>query len=457
MQGRMWSKGRIIVLCVLGGIALSGLLALIGFASARAALSAAADGDAAADGALTGSEAWTLSGFAAPSPELPEPDVMFRADPDNPIPDNGYIHALGEPLSLSGTVYANRTLGAVTVTITCAHNGEKPYPYRRSVHPAETEIYTLTDPAGEGEASLSELVDFSALSVGVHTLKLSASCEGMRAKELLRWRFLVVGPDWEQATTEQLYPEDVSVARKFFGNENFLYRYQVVNGRYILADPEWEAENIVTVTGYPNDEPWLVHKDAVPYLEKAFGFLETSFVRVHGTNGDSGLVRASHLITEYNGAYVPRFTSAQRTTLSHHSFGTAIDVNASMEVNKNTPENKALLHDDVTQHLVYNGLLKENGITYYNFTYDGAAETDANKIPETCVNYLLYELGFYRAGFDWAHYYRASSDAMHFCLSEHVSFLHDGEQGLRKVFMYAEPMQTGASASPARPQRSPKP
>ena len=53
------------------------------------------------------------------------------------------------------------------------------------------------------------------------------------------------------------------------------------------------------------------------------------------------------------------------------------------------------------------------------------------------VNYLLYELAFYRAGFLWAHYYRSTSDAMHFTLSEFVTGTHD-DGGLRKVFDYLE-------------------
>ena len=59
---------------------------------------------------------------------------------------------------------------------------------------------------------------------------------------------------------------------------------------------------------------------------------------MHGTNGDTGLIRASALITEYDGCYVSRFTSSLKA-ISHHSFGTAVDVNASMEPNKNNDAN----------------------------------------------------------------------------------------------------------------------
>ena len=112
-----------------------------------------------------------------------------------------------------------------------------------------------------------------------------------------------------------------------------------------------------------------------------------------------------------------------------------------MEPNKNSDANTALIDDDVKGHLVYNGILEENGIPYYDFTYDGAYKLDPNGVPETCVNYLLYELGFFRAGFLWAHYYKSTSDAMHFCLSEFVTYNHEHKQyGLRKVYEYAEPV-----------------
>ena len=177
------------------------------------------------------------------------------------------------------------------------------------------------------------------------------------------------------------------------------------------------------------------------YFEKAFSYLETSFVRVHGTNGDTGLIRASDLITEYNGCYVSRFTSSLKA-ISHHTFGTAVDVNASMEPNKNTAENKAVIDDDVRGHLFFNGLKEEKGVIYYDFSYDGSYDLDPNGVPQTCVNYLLYEMGFYRAGFGWAHYYKSTSDGMHFCLSEFITYSHDDkENGLRKVYVYAPPVK----------------
>ena len=217
---------------------------------------------------------------------------------------------------------------------------------------SEKGIYSFDDKETDSGKSLMELVDFSELLVGVHTLKVVASCDGIKSEELFRCRFYVVGPEW-QTISEELFPDSYPEALQFFGDtRRFLYRYQVVYGRYTLADPEWEKEFITTITAYPNGEPWLVHVDAKPYFEKAFQYLETSYLRVHGTNGDTGLKKASDLITEYNGCYVSRMTSSLKA-ISHHSFGTAVDVNASMEPNKNSLINKSVIDDDVKNHLSF--------------------------------------------------------------------------------------------------------
>lgn len=452
LQISAWSKGRKILIGILGGIALSGLCVLLGFSFARAVLTApvnnayVAEPEAEQLSAPTAvptptARTFSLNANFVPITASPAPVLTFRTDDAHPMPENEVL-SLGAPYTLGGTVYSNYNLTAVTVTITCAHNDQKPYPYRCTVRLSgnSSGIYDLTDPA-DGGKSLSELVDFSQLLVGTHTMKIVASCEGMQSVELYRCKFTVAGEEWLTITQEN-FSDSYREALAFFGStEKFLYRYQWVNGRYILADPEWEQQYITTITGYPSKTPWLVHTDAAPFFEKAFEYLETTYLRVHGTNGDTGVIPAAALITEYNGCYVSRFTSSLKS-ISHHTFGTAVDVNASMEPNKNIADNTAVIADDVKGHLVYNGLLTEGGVTYYDFTYDGTYQCDPNGVPQTCVNYLLYELAFYRAGFEWAHYYRATSDAMHFCLSEFVTYSHDDkEQGLRKVYVYCAPMR----------------
>ena len=410
--------------------------------------------------ALTQNE-WFVSNRSAEATEAPEPSAIFLSDSTHPMPQDGAVLNEGEAYEIGGTVYCNYPLSAVTVNVTCAHNNGNLYPYRKSVKFQSNgpESYTLTDAPENGQTSLAELVDFSDFTVGVHTLTVSVACKGMRSKEVFRCRFYVVGTEWE-TITEANFPDSYPEALAFFGEtERFLYRYQWVSGRYILADPEWEKTYITQINGLPEGEPWLMHVDAVPYFEKAFAYLDAAHVRVRGTNGDTGVIQASALITEYNGCYVSRFTSSLKA-ISHHTFGTAVDVNASMTPNKNNDANTKLIDDDVKEHLVYNGIVTEEGVSYYDFTYDGAYENDPNGVPQTCVNYLLYELGFYRAGFLWAHYYKSTSDAMHFCLSEFVTYTHDGTMGLRKVFEYIEPELVDETPEPTpkeTPSESPAP
>ncbi len=386
-----------------------------------------------------------------------KPVLTFYADQEHPMPEDGAVLHLGDSFEIGGTVLANYPLNSVSVTITCAHNNKAPYPYKKSVSLKDSVkgSYDLNSKETDGARSLAEIVQFSDLSVGVHTLKLSASCGDSRAIEVFRCTFYVVGDEWLEITKEN-FPDSYPEAKKFFGNdERFLYRYQWVNGRYILADPEWEKTYITEIAGYPVGMMWKMHLDAVPYMQKAFEYLNTSYLRVHGTNGDTGVIPAIALITEYNGCYVSRFTSSLKS-ISHHTFGTAVDLNASMQPNKNIAENTKVIDDDVKGHLKYNGIVTENGVAYYDFTYDGKYKTDPNGVPETCVNYLLYELGFYRAGFLWAHYYRSTSDAMHFCLSEFVTYKHDDKKmGLRKVFTYAPAVLPNASVT-AAPSASPQ-
>ena len=447
MKVPAWSKKQTILIGVLAGVLLCAILFLVAVAT-RPAETVLLDEPENEDIELVEEGAVSLETEATPPPDL---SLIYRKDSEHPLPEDGAVLALGGEFAIGGTVYSNYPLDNVTVTITCSHNSQSPYPYKKAVHFKQTGagVYDLTDPATDEGVSLSSLVDFSELLVGVHTLKITASVKGTRAVELVRCSFYVLGEEWEKITKDK-FPDSYPEALKFFGSEErFLYRYQWVNGRYTVADPEWEKTYITEIPGYPEGTTWQVHIDAVPYMEKAFEYLENTYIRVHGSNGDTGVIKAIALITEYNGCYVSRFTSSLKA-VSHHTFGTAVDLNASMEPNKNNTKNHAVIDDDVKGHLVYNGILAENDVRYYDFTYDGKYKKDPNGVPETCVNYLLYEFGFFRAGFDWAHYYKSTSDAMHFCLSEFVTHKHDDKTyGLRKVYEYIEDTLPTPSPEPS--------
>ena len=164
----------------------------------------------------------------------------------------------------------------------------------------------------------------------------------------------------------------------------------------------------------------------------------------------------------FDGILNTRFVT-DRTFVSHHSFGTAIDLNAVMQANKNRLENRDLIRTEVQNCLVYNGVREQNGVRYYDFTYSGSYSGTYKNIPETVINYLLYELAFYRAGFGWGYYYPHACDGMHFTPTElSPTSFEEGPYAMRKVFTYIEDMEATPSpeAEPAEtdaPEETPAP
>ena len=113
-----------------------------------------------------------------------------------------------------------------------------------------------------------------------------------------------------------------------------------------------------------------------------------------------------------------------------------------------TPSGSVTLTERSDWKVVYKGrgIYTADGsndtVENFNFTYTGTAKPwseQRTKVPEPLMNYLLYELAFYRAGFSWGVYYPHTSDAMHFSLSElSPSLFEEGEYAMRKVFEYID-------------------
>ncbi|MBR0139094.1 MAG: M15 family metallopeptidase, partial [Firmicutes bacterium] len=205
----------------------------------------------------------------------------------------------------------------------------------------------------------------------------------------------------------------------------------------IKIDSAWEDARMINVVT-PAGDKWKVHRKAASYYEDAINYLDCTFIRVRG-EADSGVIRLWDLVSTFDGTLNIRFVYGRRF-VSHHAFGTAIDLNSSMDPNWTDLSNRELILTEVRDHLSYNGIkTADNGTEYYDFTYDGNQETDGNNVPMTVVNYLLYELAFYRAGFHWGFYYDHTCDAMHFGLSEMPASIHDtSSRSLRKVYTYID-------------------
>lgn len=375
----------------------------------------------------------------------PAPAFAFLENAENPLPASLERLALGAERTLDGTITCNYPLTSVTVMILCDYTENAFYPYiGRVTFAAGSNIksYRFSDASGTREGkSLSGQLPLSALKTGLHTIVISASCTqtGMGGDTpfmLESAKFYVLGEDWTRITDDMFSNGSYKTALAFFGEtERFLYRFQKVYGRYTVADPDWEAAYIAEIK-MDEGEPWRVHTDALPYYERVRAYFGSARVRVHGTNGDTGVLPLSRLIVDYNGSYLSRYTSGLKY-FSHHGLGTATDLNAVMPPNQNNKENLRVIEDEVQNCLIYNGILTENGAQYYDFTYSGSYACTDFGMPESVINYLLYELAFYRAGFQWGHYYNSTSDGMHFALTDNIRVSHDGgKRGLRKVYEY---------------------
>ncbi len=380
----------------------------------------------------------------SPSPTPRVPSVLtFDESTDHPLPAQDSRLAFGHGYKLRGTVQSNYPLTSVSLEINCAFSEDPRYPYVKSVSfdsNKQVYSYSLDDVLTQEGVSLDSLTQFSALGVGIHTLKLFATSTGQDTPEkVFEIRFYNLSGHWETIKKSDFSNNSYETALKFFKDKDaFLYRYQWVDARYVVADPDWENEYIVSYDCLPGREPWRIHKFALPYYKEASFYLNNVHVRVSGTNGDSGVLLLRDLIDTYNGSYCSRFTSSEKH-ISHHTFGTATDLNGGMGANDNIKENIELINTEVRDKLVYNGIKTENGVFYYDYTYSGDSLLWVYQtIPETVINYILYELAFYRAGFQWGHYYVSTSDGMHFTLTDNIRISHDGNDGLRKVFDYCE-------------------
>ena len=224
----------------------------------------------------------------------------------------------------------------------------------------------------------------------------------------------------------------------FKDKDHFVFSFRIVeDSKRIHLSSNWAVHYITRIYDHSGRE-WKVHQDAIPNYRMVFEYLENVHFRVSGTNGDTGILPLEDCIYTYDGSYSARWKNSAQTVLSHHSFGTATDLNAKLLPNRNGQHNIEIIDHAVRDHLVYNGIVREDGRCWYDFTYTGDGEATHKSIPDDIINYLLYELAFYRAGFIWGHYYQTTSDAMHFSLTEPSFRNHADQDGLRKVFEYAE-------------------
>jgi hypothetical protein len=102
------------------------------------------------------------------------------------------------------------------------------------------------------------------------------------------------------------------------------FRYKDLSGGRIEVDPQWVAANIVTITLPGLNCQVQVHKDAADNFITAFNYIKNGTAIVNGQK-----VSLLSLIKTMDGTYVTRHVYWDPSRgLSNHSWGTAIDINA---------------------------------------------------------------------------------------------------------------------------------
>ncbi|MDD2510696.1 MAG: Ig-like domain-containing protein [Syntrophomonas sp.] len=144
------------------------------------------------------------------------------------------------------------------------------------------------------------------------------------------------------------------------------FRYKDTTGGRIEIDPQWVAENIVTITLPGLNRKVQVHKDAADNFIQAFNYIKNGTAVVNGRQ-----VSLLSLVKTMDGTFVSRHVNWDSSRgLSNHSWGIAIDINAG---------------------------------NHYRYV-------DPSKEPND-PNLILWQKAFKPAGFSWGNSY---SDSMHF-------------------------------------------
>ena len=383
---------------------------------------------------LTGTAgAWGAEGASAPTSSL-----TFTASADYPLPDEATSLHQGQYFWIDGTVTGSEPLSSVTVQIVDEAGALVQEAVRTFAPGEDARAYSLLDPTFDPDIDcVSEALRFQDLPVGSYALRIWAAADG-EAQLLAESAFGVNDDVWLQA-----HPNDLrgnyTTALAFFGApERFLFRYKLrENSVRIDVDPHWLRQYRTRVAWLKGEKKYC-HVDAKPYFRQARRYLENTYIHISGPDFDTGALRLSALAATLNGTMVCRFVSSGQF-LSHHSFGAAIDINAFFDSHTNKLENRERIYAEVTRNLTYNGIATVQGKRCYDFTYTGSAPREVKNVPEPLMNYFLYELAFYRAGFSWGAYYPHTCDAMHFTLTElSPELFAEGPYAMRKVFRYIE-------------------
>jgi hypothetical protein len=376
--------------------------------------------------------------------------IQFQPDPEMPLIQEDDELQYKDGYNIRGSVYTDSPLLSVTADVESLE-GEKGVTASVTFDSsAGIYGYSLDRKTDHSKRSgLDTLFDVSRLRPGKYRFSITAASQDLPDGTILYTADFTIVDNKKFMLTQNKFDDNYDEVSAFFGGDTdkFLFRYWLRESRSISTDPDWREAYLV------ESSLGRVHADALPYFELANYYLDNTYISVtivNPKNGNqtTGRVTLLKKLISKKTTYVPRFQSNLQY-LSHHTLGTAIDVNDDLYPNKNAEKNHAVIGDDVRGHLVYNGIkTTEAGLEYYDFTYDGDYSARFARVPKSIVNYLLYELAFFRAGFQWGYYYESTCDAMHFTLAEFDVNRHMySDIGLRKIYDYIEDPNEPALAS----------
>lgn len=376
-----------------------------------------------------------------------------------PLPVAGEVLQKELDFNLHGSIYSNSPLTSVTAMFQPKGGKDKDgatatVTFDPASNVTSYSLVSKTEPV-EGR-SLDAIMDASTLSVATYTFTLTATSSAQTSPVTLHSAEVKVEKVDAFKLEQNKFDDNYSEAFAFFGGDTsqFLFNYWLRGDRDVSTATEWRDAHLV-------DSPFggRCHVMALPYFEKAKEYIDSTYIKVDvlhrsGSVREGKVMPLKTIMDNDASPYVPRFQSNMEY-VSHHCLGTAIDVNETLYPNLNIITNHDLIGDDVKNHLRFDGIRTDDkGQQYYSFFYDGAYTSMYKRVPKTIINYLLYELAFYRAGFQWGFYYETACDAMHFMLSENDPNKHmDSETGLRKIYDYIgqEPAETPEPAQTETP------
>lgn len=357
-----------------------------------------------------------------------------------PLPANDQQLERERDYNLHAAIYASSALASVTATLMPKDEKAKEQSVTVTFDPAsDIRRWSIDEswPTVE-QTSLNEGLNFALCNAGRWVFTISAATADHPESVLLYTSTFEIIKVQKHRLNQNVFDDNWDEAYAFFGGdtEQFLPVYYLSNSsspEFISVENAWRNTYLVKSELHGA----RVHKAALPHFNKAAEYLKTSYVLINTPKYATARPLLLDKLVGNTGTYVPRFQKNQEF-ISHHTLGTAVDINSKTFPNTNNKANQELIGTDVRDYLQFDGIgVDEKGLQYYEFTYTGDYRTYTQRIPNTIINYLIYELAFYRAGFSWGYYYETTCDAMHFMLTEVDINKHiDSDVGLRKVYEY---------------------